>query len=152
MTDTYNATLTHFAQADIDWTTATLRVALVSDNTAYTPAIDSGEFLADVLDGGTTAEEFAGSGYARQTLANPTVTQDDTNDQAVLDGDDTVFPTIDGDTVQGVLVYVQVGGDDLTPGDDILVGYYDGGDYPKPANGTDFTVVWGAGGIFTIGN
>jgi hypothetical protein len=152
MTDTFNATLTKFATGSIDWTTDTIRVALLSDNTAYTPDIDNEEFVSDVLDGGTTATEFTGSGYSRQPLSNPTVTQDNTDDEAVLDADDTTFPGIDGDTVQGVLVYKQVGGDDTTPGDDPLLGYYDGGDYPKPANGSDFKVTWPAEGVYNLTN
>lgn len=152
MTDTYNNTLTLFATAGIDWSTDVIRVALVSDDTAYTPAIDTEAFVSDVLDAGTTATEFTGSGYTRTSLSNQKVTQDDTDDEAVLDGDDTTFTSIDGDSVQGVLVYKQVGGDDTTPSDDPLIGYYDGGDFPITANGSDLIVEWPTEGIFNLTN
>lgn len=152
MTDTYNSTLTRWATASIDWENDTFGVALLSTSTAYTPDIDNEEFVSDVLDGGTTAQEFTGTGYSRQTLSNATVTQDNTDDEAVLDADNTTFPSIDGDEVQGVLVYKQVGGDDTTPGDDPLIGFYDGGDFPITANGSDIVVEWPAEGIYNITN
>ena len=152
MTDTYNNTLTEWAKANIDWETDTLRVALLSTSTAYTPDIDNESFVSDVLDGGTTAQEFTGSGYNRQDLANPAVTQDDTDDEAVLDADDTTFPSIDGDEIQGALVYQQIGGDDASPGDDVLIAFYDGGDFPITANGSDIVVQWPSEGLYNLTN
>lgn len=111
--------------------------------------MDSETFVSDVLDGGTTAEEFGGPGYNRQILANATITQDNTHDVGIFDADDTLFTGIDGDEIQGVLLYQQVGGDDSTPGDDRLIGLFDGADYPKPANGSDFVVQWPDSGIIT---
>jgi len=152
MTDLYNAALVALTEANIDWRNDTIRVALLSDSVAYTPSIDSEQYVADVLDGGTTAQEFTGSGYSRQTLTGVSISQDNTDDEAVVDADDVTFPTVDGDTVQGVLVYQQVGADDSTPGDDRLIGYYDGNDYPKAANGSDFVVEWSTEGVYNLTN
>lgn len=157
MTDTYNATLVKFAQGDIDWVNDTIKVALVSDATPYTPDIDNEEFVDDVLDGGTTAQEFNGTGYTspsdRQTLTGRTVDQNNTDDRAEMDCDDTtVFPNVDGDTAQGALIYKEVGGDGSTAGDDPLIGYYDGGSFPQQAGGGDLTVEWPTPGVYYLTN
>lgn len=150
----------HFKQklmnGDFDLDANTVRVALISDNTAYTFDPDAHEFVDDVLDSGTTAEEFAGTGYSRQTLSNPSVTQDDTDDEGVFDADDVTFTSLDGDGIQGILVYKQVGGDDTTPGDDPIIAVLDDDsagsltDLPLTTNGGDVTISWDAEGILNI--
>lgn len=145
-----------YLEGEIDWLNDTINVALVADSVAYSMDIDNHEFVGDVLDGGTTAEEFdtaGGTGYSRQTVANTTTTQDDTDDEGVADGDDVTFPGLDGATIQGVLVYKQVGGDDTTPGDDPILYYLDDSDIsdlPKQTNGGDITVQWAAEGIVNL--
>jgi len=140
----------------IDWQNDTIKVALGSDNTAYTFDQANHEFVGDVLDGGTTGEEFAGSGYSRQTLANTAVTQDDVDNEGVADADDVTFSSIDGDTIQFIVVYAQVGADDTTPGDDPILALYDDdsagslADLPLTANGGDVTISWDAEGIINI--
>jgi len=142
-------------EGQIDGTTDTLRVALVSDNTAYTYSPED-SFVSDILDGGTTAEEFAGTGYNRQTLSNVTVTQDDADDEGVLDADDTTFSSLDGDAIQAIIIYKQVGGDDTTPGDDPVVVVLDDdsagsvADLPLTTNGGDVTIQWDTEGILNI--
>jgi len=144
-------------EAQFDFLNDTLKVALVSDNTAYSFSPDTDSFVGDVLDGGTTAEEFQGTGYSRQTLSNVTVTQDDTDDEGVADADDVTFKGLDGDTIQAVLVYKQVGGDDSTPGDDPIVAVYDDNtagslaDLPLTTNGGDVTLALSSEGIVNIG-
>jgi hypothetical protein len=145
-----------FLDGNVNARSDTLRVALVSDNTAYTFDPDTHEFVDDVLDGGTTAEEFAGTGYNRQGLSNVTVTQDDTDDEGVIDADNTVFTGLDGDTIQAILVYKQVGGDDTTPGDDPIVVVLDDdsagsvADLPQNTNGGDITIEWDTEGVVTF--
>jgi len=134
----------------------TLRVALYTDEISFTFDPDVHAYVGDVLDGGTTAWEFGantGSGYSRQDLANVTITQDDTDDEAVLDADDTVFAGLDGATIQGVIVYRQVGGDDTTAGDDEIVALIDdadAADLPIPTNGGDITIAWDAEGVLNL--
>jgi cell shape-determining protein MreC len=140
----------------IDWVNDTIRVALINDTTAFSLDVDNHEFVADVLDGGTTAEEFgqgSGTGYSRQTVANASTSQDNTDDEGVADGDDVTFSGLDGATIQGVLVYKQVGGDDTTEADDPILYYLDDADVsdlPKPTNGGDITVQWAAEGIVNL--
>lgn len=150
MTTIYNSAKRRLLSGDIDVDNDVLRVALVSDNIAYTPNADTEEFVADVLDGATAAE-FDGTGYNRQTVANPAVTQDNTDNEAVFDGDDVTFAGIDGDTIQGALLYKQVGGDDTTPADDPLLAYITSANFPLVANGGDVTIQWNAEGILNLG-
>lgn len=140
-----------------DHTTDTLKVALVSDDTAYSFDPANHTFVNDVLDGGTTATEFTGSGYSRQTLSNVTVTQDDTDNEGVTDADDVTFTSLDGDTIQAIIIYKQVGGDDTTPGDDPIVAVYDDdsagslADLPLTTNGGDVTLAFSSEGVVNIG-
>jgi len=144
-------------EAQFDFLNDTLKVALVSDNTAYSFSPDTDTFVGDVLDGGTTAEEFQGTGYSRQTLSNVTVTQDDTDDEGVADADDVTFTGLDGDTIQAVLVYKEVGGDETTPGDDPIIAVFDDNsagslaDLPLATNGGDVTLAFSSEGIVNIG-
>lgn len=145
-----------YLRGQIDWETDTIRVALINDTTAFSLDIDTHEFVADVLDNGTTAQEFGqgtGTGYSRQTVANGTTSQDNTDDEGVADGDDVTFAGLDGATIQGVLVYKQVGADDTTPADDPILYYLDDADVsdlPKATNGGDITVQWAAEGIVNL--
>lgn len=135
----------------------TLRVALISDDTNYSFDQDNHSFVSDIIDGGTTATEFTGSGYSRQTLANVTTSQDNTDDEGVTDADDLTFTSLDGDTIQAVVVYKQVGGDDTTPGDDPVVAVYDNdsagslADLPLVTNGGDVTLAFSSEGLVSIG-
>jgi len=144
-------------EAQFDFLNDTLKVALVSDNTAYSFSPDTDTFVGDVLDGGTTAQEFQGTGYSRQTLSNVTVTQDDTDDEGVADADDVTFTGLDGDTIQAVLVYKEVGGDETTPGDDPIIAVFDDNsagslaDLPLTTNGGDVTLAFSSEGIVNIG-
>jgi hypothetical protein len=159
MTGTPNRTLAEFLRGNIDLVNDTLRIALFDDTTAYTFDPDAHEFVADVLDGGTTASELSGSaGYTgstdRQTLTTPAVTEDDTDDEGVFDADDVTWAGVDSTAdIQGWLVYKQVGGDDTTPADDpiILVVDDDMADAPSnlplATNGSDVVVEWNAEGI-----
>lgn len=159
MPGTPDRTLAELLRGNLDLATATLRIALISDATAYTFDSAAHEFVGDVLDGGTTAEEFSGSsGYTgssdRQTLANQAVTEDNTDSEGVLDADNVVWNNVDGSNdIQGWLIYVQVGGDDTTPGDDPLLYVVDDDmsdapqDLPKPVNGSGITVSWEVEGI-----
>lgn len=130
----------------------TIRMALLSDNTAYSPSADSETFVSDVIDGGTTATEFTGTGYSRQTLANTTVQQDTaaSPSEAQLDADDVTFTNLDGDTIQSALIYVQVGGDDTTPGDDPLIAHYTSSDFPQSTNGGDIAIQFTADGTVAL--
>lgn len=147
-------------EGSIDLTSDTIKVALFNNATSYTFDPANHTFLNDILDGGTTAEEFgngSGTGYSRQTLSNVTVTQDDTDNEGVFDADDVTFSGLDGATIQGIIIYQQIGGDDTTPGDDRVLAVYDDdsagslGDLPLTANGSDVQIPFATEGITNIG-
>lgn len=162
MAGTPNRSLAEFLRANIALDTDTLRVALYDNSTAFTFDPDVHEFVGDVLDGGTTAQELQGSsGYTgsadRQTLANVSVTQDNTDDEGVFDADDVVWADVSStEDIQGWLVYKQVGGDDSTPGDDPLILVVDDdmsdapSNLPLSTNGSDIRIQWDGEGIANL--
>jgi len=143
-------------EGQIDGTTDTLKVALLSNATAYTFDENTHETVADVIDGGTTGTEFSGGSYARQTLQNVTVQQDDPDNEGVLDADNTTFSSLDTEEIQTIIIYKQVGGDDNTPSDDPIIAVLDDDsagsltDLPLTTNGSDVTISWNAEGILNI--
>jgi len=152
-------TLAEIFRGSIDLVNDTFRVALFNDTTAFTFDPDTHEFVADVLDGGTTAEEFGGSGgtgYSRPGVTGQTVTQDNTNGRGIYDSDDLTWPSLDGETIQGVIIYKQVGGDDTTPADDPIIQVYDDdmgdvSDLPLITNGSDIQVLQDSAGVLFQG-
>lgn len=124
----------------------TVRIALVSNDVAFTLDVDAHDFVDDVFDGGTTAFELdedhgTASGYSRKTVTNNTFTADDTNDEGVWDTTVTyTWSSLSStDDIQGALFYIQEGGDDTTPGDDRILLYDDAdADFPIVTNGNDF--------------
>jgi hypothetical protein len=155
---TPDRTLAELIRGNIDLTTDTLRCALINDTVAYTFDPSTDEFVADVLDGGTTAEEFgsgSGTGYSRQSVANQSVVEDNANTEADFDADNITFQDLNNATVQGAIIYKQVGGDDTTPGDDPIIQVYDGtqsdiNDLPIPTNGSDIRIEFNAAGVLSL--
>lgn len=142
-----------FLTADVDLEDDTIRAALFNDEVSYTFDPDAHEFVSDVLDG-TVAEEFGesgGSGYSRQTLANAAVSANDSDDVGEGQADDLSWTSLDGETIQGVIFYKQVGGDDSTEGDDPVLWVIDDSDtsdFPLPTNGSQIDLNWAADGFF----
>lgn len=152
-----NRTLAETLRGNIALETDTLRVALYNDTIAYTFDPSTDEFVGDVLDG-TVAEEFGGSGgtgYARQGMTGATVIEDNTNNEADFDADDVIFPGLDGETIQGAIIYKQVGTDDTTPADDPIIQVYDNdqgdvSDFPITTNGSDIKIEFNTDGLLTL--
>lgn len=140
----------------IDLSTDTIRAALYNDTTAFTPDPDVHQYVSDVFGGATPpAQEFGDTNYARQTVDTPVTRRDDAVDQAQYDGGDVTWTSLGGtETIQGVILYRQVGADDTTPADDEIIRIIDDAteaDLPKPTNGSDITIAWDASGIITMG-
>jgi len=130
-------TIRKYREGSIDLENDTLRIALFDDSTAYSFDAVNHEFVSDVLDGGTTAQELGDASYSRQGVSNVQVTVDSTDVETVLDADDVTFPSLDGgEVIQGYVLYEQVGGDDTTPGDDPIIAI---GDEIKNNSGNDVT-------------
>lgn len=137
----YNKGKFKIGDSTINWASDTIRTLLVTDG--YTFNADH-NWVSDV-----SASEVAQNGgtYARVTLANKTVTEDDTNDRCTYDNTADVAHGSAGatQTVHGQVIYRQVGGDDTTPGDDELLFFVDFTNFA--ANGADITVQYHADGI-----
>src|SRR5262245_1660173 len=99
----FNAFKKYCLNGAVDLDTDTVKVLLVTS--AYTPDQDAHDFRDDVTN------EVSGTGYSAggATLANKTVTQDNTDNEGVWDADDTSWAssTI---TARGAVPYKSRGG------------------------------------------
>jgi len=108
----------------IDWEADVIRMLLLRSTDAY--AVDPDDVYLSAWSGGGGVEISVAS-YARQTLTTATRTVDNTNNLVKYTSDDVAFGTLEtGQTVKGIILYKQVGGDDTTPGDDLMLLYDDG--------------------------
>jgi hypothetical protein len=114
---------------------ADLRVLLLQTAGSVTPDTN---FVSDI-----SGNEISVGGYARQTLAGETVTEDDTNDFAYLDATDPVFTAlVAGQTIGWAVLFRHTGSDATAPvyaGYDVADTATNGGDvtivFNTPANG-----------------
>lgn len=141
----YNAAKQKIANGTIDLDTSTLKVMLVQ--TTYTANADHA-----TIDDGTAddpaSHEVSVSGYSRQTLTTPSVTNDTTNDFAYLDGDDVTFTSlVAGQTIGGAILYYHTGADNTA----VPIAFYDVTD--TPTNGGNIVIQWaavGSGGVLKL--
>jgi len=109
----------------------TVKVALV-DTGVYTYSA-SDQFLTSLTGVVGTAQTIG----ATKSVTN-----------GVFDGGDVTFPTVTGNTVEALVIYVDTG----TAGTSPLVVYIDTSvtGLPVTPNGGDITVTWNASGIFAL--
>ena len=133
----------------VDWTTAVIRCLLERSTSTYTPNADH-NFVSEL----TGLVEISVASYARQTAASPTAVEDDANDWCKMDANDIAFGNLEaGQTVKALIFYIQIGGSDATPADDILLCRYDvdsGGALPANLGGGAFTVQFNVNGLMTL--
>lgn len=135
----YNDFKESILNGSIDLDTDTINVALVTSS--YTPDQDAHDFFDDITN------EVSGTGYTAggATLANKTVSQDNTNNRGVFDADNTSWST-STISAAGAVIYKSTG----TAATSRLIAYIDfGGTYSSVA-GT-FQITWHADGILYIG-
>ena len=122
------------------WGVVDTRILLVG--TGYTPNRDH-DFVSDVV-----ANEISTTNYARQALANETLTLDDPNDRVLEDADDVVWtalgPPSGGPSVLAAIIYRNTGADGTSP----LWDYMNG--TTTTVNGSNFTYQWAATGICVL--
>lgn len=96
---TYNAAKVSLAKGEIDWVNDTVRAILMTSS--YTPNQDTDQYWSDI-----SANEFSGGSYSAGgvSLTTKAVTQDNTNNRAILDSDDVQFTGITGTFRYVVLV------------------------------------------------
>jgi len=150
-------TLAEFLRGNIDLSTGTYRALLLKSTTEYTPDATAHNYVSDIVDGGTTGAEFDDTNYTRIDVTGLSVTEDGTDVEAVWDADDLTWSSLGsstgGQTVEAVVLYEQVGGDDTTPGDDPIIRVFDDSeeaDLPKQTNGEDFTWSFDSEGIINL--
>lgn len=120
---------------DLDAAGTVLRCMLERDTSTYAVS-NQHEFLSDL----TNFVEITSASYARQTIANKALNQDNANNRIEWDFDDPAMGALEvGETAKALIFYVQVGGDDTTPADDHLVAYID--------TATGLPAVFGGGAV-----
>jgi len=132
----YNKLKANLANKIVDIEVDTLKIALLDSNHSFDADNNT---WADV-----SANEVVGTGYTAggATLANASVTQDNTNDLAKIDADDVVWS---GSTVTAAFAVIY---DDTLANKDLICCIDFGGDVSS-TNG-DFTIEFNASGIMTI--
>ena len=135
----YNSFKKKIQDGSIDLDTDTIKVALVSSS--YTPSQDNDDFFNDVTN------EVVATGYTAggATLANKSVTQDNTNDRGVFDADDASWAA-SSITARGAVIYKSSGVSSTSP----LIAYIDfGGNQTTVAQ--TFYLQWATTGILYLG-
>jgi len=108
---------------DCDWETGTIRMLLERDTSGYSPDIRD-DYLDAFTSGGGV--EISVASYARRTLTNCSVVVNKADDQIEFHCSNIAFGSLEaGQVVKSMMVYLQVGGDDSTPEDDVLLFYID---------------------------
>lgn len=137
----FNVGLGKVAEKAADGATLKLLVLKAAGSDATLKDLDT--VSAVLADGSTTEADF--TNYARATLANVTVTVDDTGDDVVVDCDDVVFTSAGGttdNTATDVIIYEEVTNDaDSIP----LVQL----DAAFTTDGNNVTIQFGANGFFS---
>lgn len=126
MAGVYNRGKFIILDASLDWVNDTIRALLVDSSYVYDP---DDNFVADI------SGELTDGSYARQTLGNKGVTEDDTNDEAVLTADPVDFGALTNETPEGIVLFKFVTNDSDSP----LISFSDAG-FGATANGAGYVV------------
>lgn len=137
----YNSFFRDVINGSIDLDSDTIKVMLVTD--AYTPNVDTHTKRSDITN------EVVGTGYTSggATLANKTVTVDNTANGSVFDADNVVWST-STITARGCILYKSRGG---VASADELICYKDFGANVS-STAANFEIDFGSSGILTFGN
>lgn len=134
----YNSFKKDVISGAINLASDTLKLMLVTSS--YTPNQDTHTKRSDVT------SEVSGTGYTAGgvTLANKTVTQDNTGNAGVWDADDIVWTTATI-TARAAVIYKSRGG---AASADELIAYYDFGS-DKTSTAGNFTITINTAGLLT---
>ena len=145
----YSTFLQKLANGGIDFDSGSVvvRCMLERSTSTYSPNKDH-EFVDDLA----SFVECSVSSYARVTVTTKAVNLDTSNDRVELDFDNVSFGTLEsGQTVKGVVFYVQTGGNDSSPEDDSLIAYFDTATgLPATLGGGAFSVTINAEGLIQL--
>lgn len=137
----YNNYFEELGKGNIDYTTDTFKLMLMT--TSYTPDVDTEAFRAD-LSGEASGTNYTAGGQAVDSV---TLTQDNTNDRAVVDFADEVFSNVTLSNVDGAVLYKDTG----NSATDVLICYIDFTEGALQVVANDFTVTPSGDGVLTIG-
>ena len=143
MTHIYDEAAAEIFRADIDFETDTFKVLLVdTDSTADTEEVLTVSAFTDL-------SEADGSGYARQTLANVTVTKASASSRIEVTADASSFASLGANSSTlnnlGAVIYVVRGGD--VDSSNLPLAFYDGGGFPFTPSGATIEITWDASGF-----
>ena len=135
----YNKLKTELLKGTIDLVNDTIKVMLLTSS--YTPNIDTNLVISDI-----SANEITGAGYTAggSEITGKTVTQDDTDNEGVFDGDDVNWST-STITARYAVIYKDSG----TPSTSPLLAYVDFG-ADKSSLNENFIVSWATVGILNL--
>lgn len=142
----YNIAKVKFANGTLDWDVTggigDIRCLIIEGTVAAAATNPDSSTLTAALTGST---EASGTGYTRKSLGTKSstmiVTQDDTNNRAILKADPITWTGANWGTADGIIVYLHVDGTDAN---DIPISFHDGG-LPVTTNGGDLTINWAGG-------
>lgn len=137
----YNNYFEELGKGNINFSSNTFKLLLTT--TSYTPDVDTHAFRSDITG------EASGTGYTAggNTVDNVTITQDNTNNRAVVDFDDETFSTVTLTNVDGAVLYKSTG----SAATDILICYIDFTEGAQSTVAGNFVVKPSASGVLTIG-
>ena len=126
MAGVYNRGKFIIMDGSLDWVNDTIQALLVDSTYTYDP---DHNFVADI------SGELTDASYSRQILGNKGVTEDDTNDAAVMTADRVDFGALTNETPAGIVLFKFVTNDADSP----LISFSDAG-FGATANGAGFVV------------
>ena len=132
----------HFGAAAINWTADTIQVSL--HTSTYSPAQDTDDFFNDATNELAASGNYTSGGAA---LANKTKAYTAGTNVEKFDADDLTWTALTPSAAFRYGVIHKVRGGAATA--DELIAYIDFGADQNPG-GSDFTIQWNAGGIFTM--
>jgi len=141
----YNKGMEALANGGLDWDSGAITVRAMLVTSGYTFNKDH-SFVNDAS--GPDSNELSGTGYARKTLTTRAVVKQNATDRIQCTADTLTWTGINAGTAAAVVVYLQVGGDDTTPGNDVLISC--NAITPAVTNGGDLTITWDADGVFYL--
>lgn len=122
----YNRGKAILADASLDWESDTIKALLVDSSYTYDPTHN----VVDDITG-----ELTDGSYARVTLTNKSVVEDDTGNRAVLKGDPLDFGALANESPKAVILFKEGNDDSDSP----LISYHDSG-FGATANGAGYVV------------
>lgn len=138
----YNRFKMGLLQGDFDFLDAGDDIKVALTTSSYSPDVDAHEDFADITNEVPGTGNYTSGG---QSVANQTVTQDDTDDEGVFDGDDISWANSTIANARYGIIYQDTG----TPATSLLIAALDFVSDQSTSN-TEFKITWNAEGIVNL--